>query len=74
MGVAVMELMYPHLDPHNLGFLFLLTLYSGFTQPVLAHSGAANEAKMEKLERQLDDHMTVVQLQLDTLLEATRKD
>lgn len=54
VGIAAVELKFPHLDPHGFWLLWALTLFSGWTQPALAYGNAQSalqtDALLERLE------------------------
>lgn len=37
--IVVLERVFPHVDPNGFWLLYVLTIYSGITQPALAHVG-----------------------------------
>ena len=39
-ALLALELAFPNIDRHSFWLLLILTLYSGVTQPALAHAGA----------------------------------
>lgn len=49
MAMTIVELIFPHLDPNNLAFLFGMTLYSCFTQPALAYVGNRSSDKSDEV-------------------------
>jgi hypothetical protein len=48
-GLVVIEQMFPHLDPHGFWMLYILTVYSGVTQPALAYSGKQSSDQLAQL-------------------------
>lgn len=49
VGVVVLEVTNPHVDPHGFWLLYWMTIYSAVTQPALAHAGAVSAAHTEEL-------------------------
>ncbi|MFE2998683.1 hypothetical protein ACFXG4_27230 [Nocardia sp. NPDC059246] len=48
--IVILERVFPHVDPNGFWLLYVLTIYSGITQPALAHVGAtANKMLHEVL-------------------------
>jgi hypothetical protein len=48
-GLVTVEQMFPHLDPHGFWCLYILTVYSGVTQPALAYSGKQSSDQLAQL-------------------------
>lgn len=53
VAIMVLELTHPRLDPHGFWMLYLLTVYSGITQPALAYAGQQGARQMEALEERV---------------------
>lgn len=47
VALAIVEGVWPHLDPHGFWLLWALTLFSGWTQPALAYSGTVQTTHLE---------------------------
>ena len=45
-ALLLLELVFPNVDKHSFWLLLILTLYSGVTQPALAHAGAESNAML----------------------------
>ena len=48
-AICIIEIVWPHLDPHYFYLLAILTIYSAITQPALAHNGAATSEEIRKI-------------------------
>lgn len=52
LAVVVLEQIFPRVDPNHFAVLYVLTVYSGVTQPALARAGrVAGEQQQQLLER-----------------------
>ncbi|TDH56708.1 hypothetical protein E2F47_06145 [Mycobacterium eburneum] len=70
VGVLVWEFCDPTADPHGFWLLFALTVYSGITQPILAHV-AAKAAR--NTDRMLTDDCVVDRKTYELLLRIAKK-
>lgn len=48
IGWVIVETFNPHLDPNGFFIMYIFTLYSGITQPVLAYSANMSAIEAEK--------------------------
>ena len=49
VGIVVVEVAFPGLDPHGFWLLFWLSVYSAVTQPALANAGATQSAQLAEV-------------------------
>lgn len=61
---VIVEQINPHLDPHGFVLLYVLTVYSGVTQPALAYGAA--QAALEA-SRSADAQEQLLRNQVDTM-------
>ncbi len=54
VGIVIAERIFPHLDPGMFALMVWLTIYSGVTQPALAHTGRESAERLEELARQIE--------------------
>ena len=71
LAIFALEVAFPHVDPNHFGYLLILTVYSGVTQPALAYSSrrAANlvTRAIETIDVVVDDVHLLVRNSADSL-------
>jgi hypothetical protein len=68
LAIVAVELARPTIDPHGFWLLFALTVYSGITQPALAHTGSETAELLKRLLEKIEDLEEEELQQLKTLL------
>lgn len=61
-GIAIVELIYPSIDPHGFWLLWALTLFSAWTQPALAYGNATSAQQLDKTLEHLEIMMAKVEV------------
>jgi hypothetical protein len=54
LAVVVLEEIFPHVDPDHFIVLYVLTVYSGVTQPALARAGRVSGDRQEQMLAQIE--------------------
>lgn len=65
VGICIVELLWPDLDPHYFYLLAILTVYSAITQPALAQSNAVTAEQLERLLSRQSDIIALMQQELE---------
>jgi hypothetical protein len=76
VAVVVVEQFYPRLDPDHFIVLYVLTVYSGITQPALARAGRVSGERQERMiakMEELEEQNTVLLQELCSMREDQRR-
>lgn len=54
IAIVILERIFPGLDPGMFALMVWLTIYSGVTQPALAHTGRESADRIEAMEQHME--------------------